>query len=52
MYGVVFYVGSWRKTTLILRELDDPGGVPLQLRGTPSYPALSVDVVREEVGGG
>ena len=35
--------------TLVRRDLYNPGGVPLQLRGTSQYPALSVDVVHEEV---
>ena len=45
---MVSSIGSRQKTTLVRRELRDPGGVPLQLRGTSPYPALSV-VVREEV---
>ena len=49
MSGVVSSIGSWQNTTLVCRELHDPGGVPLQLRGTSPYPALSVGVVREEV---
>ena len=48
MSGVVS-IGSWQNTTLVRRELHDPGGTPLQLGGTSPYPALSVDVVREEV---
>ena len=49
MSGVVSSTGSWEKTTLVLPELPDPGGAPLQLRGTSPHPALSVDVVRQEV---
>ena len=49
MSGVVFSLGSWKKTALARRELHDPGGVPLQLTRISPHPALSVDVVREEV---
>ena len=37
-------IRSWQQTTLVRRERHDPGGVPLLLRGTCPYPALSVDV--------
>ena len=49
MSGVVSSIGSWPTATLVRQELRDKGGVPLQLRGTYPYPALSVDVVSEIV---
>ena len=51
MSGVVSYVGLWQKTTPVRREPHDTGGVPLQLRRTSPYLALSDNVVRGKVWG-